>query len=82
MKVVFNAVIAVTLVWYLCGCAGTYGERAVVQTNKILYQVHDGINDHWQEPLDDAIPLDDFRIVFKPKVTNPRRGYIGIKFTF
>lgn len=71
-----------TVVFILTGCTGRQVTKVVVGMNDIAYTVHDGIKDNWQKPLDDLVPLDDFRVVLEPEIKNPGTGYVGIKFTF
>lgn len=67
----------------LCSIAGCVAvDQMVLRANRTVYKVHDGITDTWQKPIDDAIPLDDFRIVIEPEWSDPSNGYIGFKFTF
>ena len=71
---------ALLLLYSIAGCVAI--DQMVLRANRQVFMIHDGIKDTWQEPIDDAIPLDDFRFVVEPKWDDPSEGYIGFKFTF
>jgi hypothetical protein len=60
----------------------------VIKVDKTLHQLHDRWKD--SRPLgciEDMVPLDDFKFVFKPKIIKSiKKGefryYVGFKFTF
>lgn len=83
MKIVFNLIVAVALVWYLCGCAahrqidnklGEWNDGAT----RVVQKIKSGVGAKVK-----VIPLDDFRVVVKPTGIVQNHGvYVGIKFKF